>query len=64
MRELLKRTFGLYVQKLWLKAIDRAIDRYHKAQFRANREYHVMKALCKEYEKRYSEKIWRAENGK
>lgn len=64
MRELLKRTFDLYVKKLWLKEIDRTIDRYHKAQCRANREYHVMKVLCKEYEKRYSEKIWRADDGK
>ena len=62
--ELLKRTFEIWCKKLWLKGIDRAIDRYNKTQIKANREYRVMKVLVERYNEIYRENLWRAEDGK
>lgn len=64
MCDLLKRTLELSVKKLWLREIDRAIDRYQKAQTKANREHYVMKKLICRYNEIYNENLWRAEDGK
>lgn len=61
--ELLKRSFELWCKKRWLKEIDRAIDRYQKAQTKANREHYVMKTLICRYNEIYNENLWRAEDG-
>lgn len=57
MPELLKRRFECWIEKRWLKEIDRAIDRYRKAQSKANREYHVMNALIKRYNELYGQNL-------
>lgn len=57
MPELLKLTFEYWIEKRWLKEIDRAIDRYRKAQRKSNREYHVMNALIKRYNELYDQNL-------
>jgi transposase len=57
MAELLKRTFQFFCEKRWLKEIDRAIDRYQKAQSKANREYFVLKKLCERYNEIYHRQL-------
>lgn len=61
--ELLKRSFEIFVKKRWLKEIDRAIDRYHKTQSKANRQYYVMNALVKRYNELYNENLGVKGNG-
>lgn len=56
-KELLKRTFELWVKKRWLKEIDRAVDRYKKAHDKATRERYVMNSLLEEYKKLYGEEL-------
>ena len=64
LRELLKSTFEIWCKKRWLKEIDRAIDRHHKAVTKANREFFVVKRLVGRYNEIYNENLWRAEDGK
>lgn len=63
MVDLLRRSFEIFVKKCWLREIDRAIDRYQKTQKKANREFHVMKALIERYNKLYNENLWGNGNG-
>ena len=63
MAELLKRTFQIFCEKLWLKEIDRAIDAYKKAQSAANRKYYVMKKLCERYNKLYHRNLMEKDDG-
>ena len=56
-KELLKRSFYLYVKKKWLKEIDKAVDRYNKAKSRAESEQYVMIKLIEEYKKIYHEDL-------
>jgi hypothetical protein len=65
MRELIKRTFNLWCEKRWLKAIDRSIDRYRKTKAKANREHHVMTRLVERYNELYKGNLLGgAEDGK
>jgi hypothetical protein len=56
-KELMKRSFALWVKKRWLKEIDRAIDRYKKTYAKATREQYVMNKLIEEYKKIYGEDL-------
>jgi hypothetical protein len=56
-KELMKRSFDLWVKKRWLKEIDRAIDKYKKTYAKATREHYVMKKLIEEYKKIYGEDL-------
>lgn len=56
-KELLKRTFELWVKKCWLKEIDRAVDRYKKTHDKATRERYVVNRLLEEYKKLYGEEL-------
>jgi hypothetical protein len=56
-KELMKRSFDLWVKKRWLKEIDRAIDKYKKTYAKATREHYVMKKLNEEYKKIYGEDL-------
>jgi hypothetical protein len=58
-KDLLKRSFELWVKKRWLKEIDRAVESYKKAQAKAKREYYVMNKLIEEYNKLYSNTLER-----
>lgn len=63
MADLLRRSFEVFVKKLWLREIDRAIDRYKATQAKANREAYVMKALINRYNELYNENLWGNEHG-
>lgn len=52
-KELLKRSFEIWVEKRWLKEIDKAADEYQKAYSEAERKYFVLKKLCEGYNKLY-----------
>jgi hypothetical protein len=56
-KELMKRSFDLWVKKWWLKEIDRAIDKYKKTYAKATREHYVMNKLIEEYNKIYGEDL-------
>ena len=62
--ELLKRTFNIWCEKRWLKEIDGAVDRYKKAQSKANREYYVMQKLCERYNELYGGNLMGVKDGK
>lgn len=61
-KDLLKRSFELWVKKRWLKEIDRAVESYKKAQAKAKREYYVMNKLIEEYNKLYSDNLERKQD--
>lgn len=52
-RELLKRSFVILVERRWLKEIDKAADEYRKAHLEAERKYFVLKKLCDRYNELY-----------
>ena len=56
-KELIKRSFDLWVKKRWLKEINRAIDKYKKTYAKATREHYVMNKLIEEYKKIYGEDL-------
>ena len=56
-KELMKRSFDLWVKKRWLKEIERAVDRYKKTYAKATREHYVMNKLIEEYKKIYGEDL-------
>lgn len=62
--ELTKRTFEPWAEKRWIKEIDKAVDRYKKAQSKANREYFVMKRLCERYNELYHRNLLEVDDGK
>ena len=57
MRELLKRSFELWVEKRWLREIERSADRHKKLVYKANREYKVLEALVKRYNELYNQNL-------
>ena len=56
-KDLLKRSFELWVKKRWLKKIDRAVDRYNKTKTEANYERYVIAVLLEKYKDKYGEDI-------
>jgi hypothetical protein len=64
MADFLKEMLEMWREKMWLKEIDKAVDRYKKAQSKANREYFVMKKLCERYNELYHRNLMEAEDGK
>ena len=56
-KELMKRSFDLWVKKRRLKEIDRAIDKYNKTYAKATREHYVVNKLIEEYKKIYGEDL-------
>jgi hypothetical protein len=57
MAELLKRSFDLWVEKRWLREIERTCDRHKRLVFKANREYHALSALVKRYNEIYNQNL-------
>lgn len=57
MRELLKRSFELWVEKRWLREIERSADRHKKLVLKANCEYKVLEALVKRYNEIYDQNL-------
>ena len=56
-KELLKRSFELFVKERKLKEIDRAVDRYNKAKARAAYERYVITVLLEKYKNKYGEDL-------
>lgn len=52
-KELLKRSFELFVKKRWLKEIDSAVNSYNKSRDKLQRDTYVLSVLIKEYNERY-----------
>lgn len=63
MAELFKRIYQIFCEKLWLKAIDKSIDRYKKVQNKANREYNAMQKLCERYNELFHRNLMGVEDG-
>ena len=56
-KDLLKRSFELWVKKRWLKEIDRAVDRHNKAKTKADYERYVIAVLLEKYKNKYGEDL-------
>ena len=56
-KELLKRSFDLWVKRRWLNEINRSVNRYNKYKDKAAREQYVLNSLIKEYNKIYHEDL-------
>jgi hypothetical protein len=57
MADLLKRSFEVWVKKRWLREIDKALKRAHKANNRAMRERYVVEKLIERYNEIYNENL-------
>ena len=57
LKELLKKSFELWVKKRWLNEINRSVDRYNKYKDKAAREQYVLNCLIKEYNEIYHENL-------
>lgn len=55
MRELLKRSFDLWVKKRWLKTIEKQTDKCKKLSQKLFRQKYVLNSLLDEYMKIYGE---------
>lgn len=53
MRKLIKETFELFVKKIWLKKIDKEVDKYNRIKIEANRQAHVVHSLVNRYNEIY-----------
>ena len=62
MRELLKRSFGLFVKQRWLKTIDKECDKYNKIKSKLFRQQYVVNSLLTEYKKIYGEDLRTPQN--
>ena len=56
-KDLLKRSFELWVKKRWLKEIDNVVNSYNKNRDKLQRDTYVLAALIKEYNKHYPESL-------
>lgn len=63
-KDLLKRTFDLWVKKRWLKEISRSVDRYNKYKDSAAREQYILNSLIKEYNNIYHENLRGEKHGR
>lgn len=61
MRDLLKRSFDLWVKTRWLKEIDKAVDECKKARATAKRKQYVLDTMLKAYEEKYGESFMRCD---
>jgi hypothetical protein len=57
MRELLKRSFELFVKNRWLKTIDKECDKYDKIKSELFCQLYVVNALLAKYKKIYGEDL-------
>ena len=56
-KDLLKRSFELWVKERWLKEIDRAVDRYNKVKTEADYQRYVIDVLLEKYKTKYGEDL-------
>ena len=54
-RDLLRRTFYVFVKTRWLKEIDKAVTKYKKAQIKVEQKRYAANVLIKAYEEKFGE---------
>lgn len=54
MKNLIKRSFDVYVKMRWLKTIDKETDKYNKIEAKRKRQAYVVHSLWKRYNELYS----------
>ena len=55
-RDLIARSFNLWVQKRWLRTIEKELKLMHKHLEKSKRHEFVAKELMAEYQKRYPDR--------
>lgn len=55
MKELIKKSFDLWVKKRWLKMIDKEADKYNKIEAKRKRQAYIVHSLYKRYKELYPE---------
>ena len=54
MKNLIKRSFDVWVKMRWLKMIDKETDKYNKIEAKRKRQAYVVHSLWKRYNELYS----------
>jgi len=54
MKNLIKRSFDIWVKMRWLKTIDKETDKYNKIEAKRKRQAYVVHSLWKRYNELYS----------
>lgn len=62
MKELLKRSFELWVKMRWLKTIDKEIKKRRKYFFKYKRQEYVVNKLVEEYNNLYADSKLKSED--
>ena len=57
MKELLRQYFELERKKIYLKAIDKEIDRYNHLYRKAKNQYHIVSTIVNRYNEIYGEDL-------
>ena len=57
MQELLRQYFELERKKIWLKAIDKEIDRYNNLHNKTKRQYYVLSTMVNRYNEIYGDNL-------
>ena len=57
MKELLKQSFELWCKKIWLKAIDKQINKYDHLRQKMERQYYVLSAMINRYNEIYGDDL-------
>ena len=63
LRELLKRSFDLFIKMRWLKTINKETDKYKKLAKKTNRQLYVLNDLLKKYHEIYGEDLRKGKGG-
>ena len=56
MKELLAKRYELWVRMLWLKTINKEVDKRNKAYEKYQRKAYVVKKLVEEYNRKYGDR--------
>ena len=57
MKELLRQYFELERKKIWLKAIDKEIDRYNHLYHKAKNQHHILSTIVNRYNEIYGDNL-------
>ena len=57
MKELLRQYFELERKKIWLKAIDKEIDRYKHLYHKTNNQHHILSTMVNRYNEIYGDDL-------
>ena len=57
MKELLRQYFELERKKIWLKAIDKEIDRYKHLYHKTNNQHHILSTMVNRYNEIYGDNL-------